>query len=384
VRRQLIVRLLATTLTCGAAVTPATPALAAPGPVLPAPSHVFQWQPESAPLGTVLSKSPATLPEALGGLATAQRVHYVTTDVRGNPATATGLVLTPKERRKNKTVAWAHGTTGLADTCAPSTNQDVFWPEARVAVASLLRRGWTVAATDYAGIGTPEPHPYLIGDSEGRAIIDSVRAARFLDDDLSPQYVVDGHSQGAQGALFANQLAGGYDGELRLRGTVSIAPTSGVETLAALIPQTEGKGYLVMALFGLNAVEPAFKPADVLAAPGERKLDVLRTGCLYEILAAYATLTPQQLLVGGELPQRWVSKLVEYVEPGLKPQTAPVFVVQGADDLTVPAALTDVLVERLRSQGTNVRYDTLAGEDHDSSVIASADRVATWIAQRFE
>lgn len=383
-RRQLIVRLLATTLSCGAAVAPATPALAGPGPLLPAPSHVFQWRSDLAPLGTVVSRAPATLPLELRSLATAQRIRYVTTDVRGKVTTSTGLVLTPKERKRNKTVAWAHGTTGLADKCAPSTNQDVFWPEARTAVASLLRRGWTVAATDYPGIGTPEPHPYLIGGSEGRAIIDSVRAARNLDDDLSPQYVVDGHSQGAQGALFANQLAGSYDGELRLRGTVSIAPTSGVETLAAMIPQTEGKGYLVTALFGLNAVEPSFKPADVLAGPAERKLGVLETGCLYDILAAYATLTPQQLLVGGELPEHWVNKLVEYVEPGQRPQTAPVFIVQGADDETVPAALTDALVERLRSQGATVRYDTLPGEDHDSSVVASADRVANWIAQRFE
>ncbi|WP_240670025.1 alpha/beta fold hydrolase [Actinoplanes solisilvae] len=378
--RRLIVSLLATTLTCGSA----APALAAPSPVLPVPSHVFQWTDHGSP-GTVLSKAPAVLPPELRSLADAQRIKYVTTDVRGRSTTATGLVLTPKERRKNKTVAWAHGTTGLADKCAPSTNHDVFWPEARVAVASLLRRGWTVAATDYAGIGTPEPHPYLVGNSEGRAIIDSVRAARNLDDGLSPQYVVDGHSQGAQGALFANQLAGAYDGELRLRGTVSIAPTSGVETLAALIPQTEGKGYLVMALYGLNAVEPSFKPAEVLAAPAERKLGVLESGCLYDILGAYATLTPQQLLVGGELPDRWVKKLVEYVEPGLKRPTAPVFVVQGADDVTVPSTLTDALVERLRAyDGASVRYDELPGEDHDSSVIASADRVANWIAQRFE
>ena len=377
--RRLFVSLLATTLTCGSA----APASAAPGTVQPAPSHVFQWRPESAPPGTVLSKAPAELPAELRGLADAQRIRYVTTDVRGKATTATGLVLTPKERRKNKTVAWAHGTTGLADRCAPSTNEDVFWPEARTAVASLLRRGWTVAATDYAGIGTREPHPYLIGDSEARAIIDSVRAARRLDDDLSPQYVVDGHSQGAQGALFANQLAGAYDGELRLRGTVSIAPTSGVETLAAVIPQTEGKGYLVMALSGLHAVEPSFEPAEVLAAPAERKLGILETGCLYDILAAYAGLTPQQLLVGGELPPRWVTKLVEHVEPGQRPQTAPVLIVQGADDVTVPAALTEALVDRLRDQGATVRYDLLPGQDHDSAVIASADRVADWIAQRF-
>ena len=380
VRRQMIVRLLAATLVGGAAVAPA-PALASPAPVLPVAGHVFKWDP--ARPGTVVSKAPATLPEGLQSLGDAVRIVYVTTDVRGRTTTATGLVITPRERRKNRTVAWAHGTVGLADQCAPSTNQQAFYPEARTAVAELLRRGWTVAAPDYPGIGTDDPHPYLIGNSEGRSIIDSVRAARNLDDDLSVQYVVDGHSQGAQGALFANQLAGSYDGDLQLRGTVSIAPTSGVRTLAELIPQSEGKGYLVMALFGLNAVEPSFDPAEVLAAPAERRLGVLETGCLYEILGAYANLMPSQLLNNGTLPERWVDELYKYVEPAQTRPTAPVFIVQGADDATVPATLTDALVQRLRDQDVVVRYDTLPGQDHDTAVTASAERVADWITQRF-
>ena len=41
-------------------------------------------------------------------------------------------------------------------------------------VASYLTQGWTVTATDYPGLGTPGGHPYLVGDSEGRAVIDSV------------------------------------------------------------------------------------------------------------------------------------------------------------------------------------------------------------------
>ncbi|MCO8274222.1 lipase family protein [Actinoplanes sp. TRM 88003] len=375
VRRQMIVRLLAATMVVGTAVAPA-PALASTDG-----NHVFQWNPERP--GTVVSKAAATLPDELRRLGDAVRITYVTTDVRGRSITATGLVITPKERRKNKTVAWAHGTVGLADQCAPSTNQQAFYPEARTAVGELLRRGWTVAAPDYPGIGTSDPHPYLIGNSEGRSIIDSVRAARHLDDDLTPQYVVDGHSQGGQAALFANQLAGSYDRELQLRGTVSIAPTSGVRTLAELIPQSEGKGYLVMALFGLNAVEPSFKPADVLAAPAERRLGVLRTGCLYEILGAYANLMPSQLLNNGTLPERWVDELYKYVEPAQTRTTAPVFIVQGADDATVPAALTDALVQRLRDQNAVVRYDTLPGQDHDTAVTVSAERVANWIAQRF-
>lgn len=41
-----------------------------------------------------------------------------------------------------------------------------------------LAAGWGVVATDYAGLGTTGPQPYLIGQGEGRSVLDSIRAAR--------------------------------------------------------------------------------------------------------------------------------------------------------------------------------------------------------------
>ena len=48
-------------------------------------------------------------------------------------------------------------------------------------LADMLRQGYVVVATDYPGLGVPGMnHPYLIGVSEGRAVLNSVRAARDL------------------------------------------------------------------------------------------------------------------------------------------------------------------------------------------------------------
>ncbi|HEY0003043.1 MAG TPA: alpha/beta fold hydrolase [Actinoplanes sp.] len=332
--------------------------------------------------GAVLSSTSATLPAELVALATGRRVQYLTTDVRGTLNPATGLVLTPRTGPKHRVVVWAHGTTGLADRCAPADHPAVFWPEARAAVAELLRRGWTVTAPDYPGLGTALPHPYLIGLSEARSIIDSVKAARSLDPTLAAQYAIDGHSQGGQGALFANQIATAYDGDLVLRGTATIAPVSNVDLLAPLIPGTPGQGYLVMGLYGLSAVEPAYQPATVLAAPARARTAVLQTGCLAEILAAYAPLTATELLVGGVLPASWVAKLMQYDNPGQSPPTAPILIVQGTADEAVPADITrDVLVPQLRAWNTQpVRYLELPGETHDGAVFASTVTVANWIA----
>jgi pimeloyl-ACP methyl ester carboxylesterase len=334
--------------------------------------------------GTVLTTAAASLPAELAALATGKRIRYVTTDVYGIPIPTTGLILTPRSNKKNKVVVWGHGTTGLADRCTPSTNQNVFWPEARIAVAELLSRGWTVAAPDYPGLGTALPHPYLVGGSEGRSMIDSVKAARNLDAKLSTQYVLDGHSQGGQGSLFANQMAPAYDGNLVLRGSAAIAPVSNVDLLAPLIPGTPGQGYLVMGLYGLSAVDPLFNPQSVLAAPAKQKIPVLQSGCLDEILDAYAGLTAEQLLIDGALPAPVVTKLARYDNPGQTRPTAPILIVQGTDDDAVPYDITagPLLAELGDTQP--VQFVPLQGATHDTAVIQSAGTVADWITGRFQ
>lgn len=334
--------------------------------------------------GAVLSSAPASLPPELSPLATAKRISYVSTTVTGATVTVTGLVLTPKRNKANRTVVWGHGTTGLADLCAPSDHQEVFWPEARAAIAGLLKRGWTVTAPDYQGLGPAGPHPYLVGGSEGRAMIDSVKAARRLDAALSTQYVVDGHSQGGQGALFAGELAPAYDGALTLRGVAAIAPASNVDLLAPAIPGTPGQGYLVMALYGLAAVQPSFDPLTVLAAPARQRVGVLQSSCLYPILEAFAPLTAEQLLIGGALPQPVVDKLARYANPGQQASSAPILVVQGTADEAVPYDITaGPLLTQLRAYAQPVRFVALRDQTHDGAVFASVNLVADWIAARF-
>jgi pimeloyl-ACP methyl ester carboxylesterase len=334
--------------------------------------------------GTVQSSTTANLPPELTPLATGKRITYYTTSVSGSTITATGLIMTPKTRKVNKTVVWAHGTTGLADICTPSTNPNVFWPEARTAVAALLGKGFTVAAPDYPGLGTNQSHPYLIGGSEGRAIIDSVKAARNLDSSLSTQYAIDGHSQGGQGALFAGELAPSYDGNLTLKGVSAIAPVSNADLFAPLIPGTPGQGYLVMALYGLQTVDTTFSASSPLANPAKMRTPVLAAGCLEQILSAYQSLTASQLLVGGSLSSGLVNELVHFVNPAQQPSSAPILLIQGTDDEAVPYDITaEALLPELQAYSQPVQFVPVQGADHDGSVTATTSLVADWIAARF-
>jgi pimeloyl-ACP methyl ester carboxylesterase len=350
----------------------------------PAATAAPKSKSEILPAGTVLSAVKVSLPSGLDALATGVRTTYVTTDINGNKIPATGLVMTPKKKPAHKTVVWAHGTTGLSDNCAPSTNHDVFWPEAVQSVQEMLSRGWTVTAPDYPGLGTSQAHPYLVGESAARSVIDSVKAARKLDRSLKADYAVDGHSQGGQAALYVNQIAPSYDGDLKLAGTVAIAPVSNMDAIAPYIPGSPVQGYLPMVAAGIAAVDPTFDVSSVFTDEANKLSGVLETGCLFDILAAYGPLTAEQLVPGGVVPDALMERMPKFGNPGATTTTAPVMVVQGTDDEAVPFDITaGLLVPQLEQYSQPVDFVAVDGANHDGSVFQTTKQVGDWIADKF-
>jgi pimeloyl-ACP methyl ester carboxylesterase len=342
--------------------------------------------------GTIVSSEPMTLAANLDAVATGKRITHTSTDPHGNPIVVSGAVLTPRPhivsshpQNASRTVAWAHGTMGLADQCAPSRTDHLDLPgfdDYSATVASYLSRGWTVTATDYAGLGTPGPHPYIVGDSEGRAVTDSVRAARRLNPALSDKWVVSGHSQGGQAALFANELADTYGSGLHLRGTVALAPASNLDLITPALAGTPLQGYLVMAIYGLAAVDPTVHPEEILAQPALDRVGALETGCFTE-LEAFADLTAEELLVGGQLSDDLIARFAES-NPGRAPGSTPVLLVQGSDDDTVPADLTQYLHGQLCAFDQPVQLAEYPGAGHVGVLAASQDDVVDYIEARFD
>jgi pimeloyl-ACP methyl ester carboxylesterase len=133
-------------------------------------------------------------------------------------------------------VSWCHGTLGCANRVAPSRDQGNTGASPmnaypKTLLTEFLNRGWAVAMTDYEALGTGTDyeapgtipphklHPFLLGQSEARAALDIVLAARHLfGDELSERFALVGHSQGGQAALFAAAEAPG-----RVAGLVGVA-----------------------------------------------------------------------------------------------------------------------------------------------------------------
>lgn len=323
--------------------------------------------------------------------AAAYKVLYRSTGPRGEPVAVSGLIIAPQGPAPaggRRVVAWAHGTTGVARKCAPSLYpQSLSWIPG---LADMLARGYVVAATDYPGLGTAGVHPYLIGESEAHAVLDSVRAARNLEGTgAGEHFAVWGHSQGGHATLFSGMLARRYAPELRLAGVAAAAPATELgELFRADIGGPTGK---VLGAFALWSWSKLYKiPLDDVVLE--------RSMLVFERVAGFCNDTPRQVtrLIFAEQPleregflavdvtmiQPW-KRIMDENTPGTMPAGVPVFLAQGTADPLVRPAVTAEYMRILCGKGTPVRFVAVPGGDHDASAEYGAAPAVAWIADRF-
>lgn len=330
-------------------------------------------------------------------------VLYSSKSFPGNRKTVvSGTVMVPKGKAPNggwPVVSWAHGTVGLADQCAPSRrlgSTEYYGSESGDLIKGWLKAGYAVVATDYEGLGTPGIHPYLVGDSEGRGVLDIVLAARQLDGKVSKRVALAGHSQGGQAILFAANLATTSWGKgANYLGTVSYAPASNLNQQAPLISSFDNQpgqyGITALALQiarGAVASNSAIKPKNLLTDAGWKEYPKTETLCSSELASAVEKvgLKPGQLLKPGweNTPdgRRFNEALVK-MNPAVK-VGAPVLIPQGDADTTVLPAFTSTLVGQLRQLNPNqITYETFSGADHSGILLASRTEVDLFIRTLF-
>ncbi len=129
----------------------------------------------------------------------------------------------------------------MGDQCSISAGvADGSAPDLTIAKGAV-DQGLTVVLPDYQGLGTPGDHAYLVGQAEGRNVLDGIRAATHLDGSgATPdsKAVVWGHSQGGQAAAFTAELQPTYAPDVHLVGAVAGAPAS---DLTGAGPQARGQ-----------------------------------------------------------------------------------------------------------------------------------------------
>lgn len=352
-------------------------------------SPFYDWR-ETLPTdpGRMLRIEPLPAQPEFTAASVQQRILYTSADVRWNAGIlpVSGTLYLPKGTTPPggwPIVAWAHGTLGVADACAPS------WTLHRPRDATYLNRwlaqGFAVVATDYQGLGGPGPHPYLFWEAEGRSVLDSVRAAlAAYPAQLANNIIITGQSQGSGSAIGASRIAASYAPDLRLRATIATGVVSSFPNGPVPLPDMAANPagptrFTVLRLVG-GSLRDAAPSADLLMSDkGRHLLAMARETCVDEMRGH----EQQQGLNMGNAFSVPLEQLTRLLRPttDMSPVRLPmpVFLGTGLADRTIPPLRQYAAAAALCQAGSSVQWKTYAGTTHNGIVNAAFEDEVTFV-----
>ncbi|MFO1414938.1 MAG: alpha/beta fold hydrolase [Burkholderiales bacterium] len=362
--------------------------------------------------------------------AQAWRIAYVSSDVGERKTLATALVVAPvgvPPAGGRPVVAWAHGTTGTAQSCGPSQLLDPAndlneyflvggdsWTDYGLPnLAAFVKEGYVVVGTDYQGLGGGGRHQYAVAATQARDVINAVRAVDSVRAfGAGRKAVVYGWSQGGGATLAAAGLpdyvarTGTAADGVQFIGFVAMAPqdvavaalgktldgpTSEAmmsEMLASFGDSVFNFAHFAMGMWGTQAAYPDLRLTDFFTDEGAATLDkVFRNKCMHAgadtIAFVYGSGYKSLLLPQPKNAQAWARALVEGSVAPVKP-VAPVMIYYGTKDTTVPPAMGQAYQAQMCKLGGNVGRVQLPGEQsHFTTPGAALPLYAPWIRDRF-
>lgn len=317
------------------------------------------------------------------------RILYRSTNYDGQPVAVTGALMFPEAKADHPrpVVAWAHPTTGVVSACAPTLLPNL--SQVVMGIDEITDKGWVIAATDYIGLGTKDPHPYLIGIAEANAVIDIVRAARQLSDiQASKQFAVWGHSQGGHAAIYTGLHAKTYAPDLDLVGVAAAAPASKLAELFKADEDTaSGRSLSAMTVLAWSRLF-GWPLAELVESGAMRPFERLASDCIEDLPQFLQEdddekVLPRSFLKVDPLTDPKFKPIIAENTPGPLPSGTPVFIAQGEADTTVRPEITKQFVRELCKAGAHVRFRLMPGVSHVTVALDSAYDAVEWMADRF-
>jgi hypothetical protein len=273
-------------------------------------------------------------------------------------------------------------TLGIGDQCAASR---AYNNGNDGGINALLKQGWAVAISDYEGLGTPGLHTYMVGQSQGRAVLDSVRAAtRLPGSGLSAQAPIGiaGYSQGGASAGWAGELAPAYAPELQIKGIVAGGTPADLIRVSQKIDGGFWSGLALMAAPGFDAAYPELDLDSYLNATGKAQLASGTEKCVAGILTSYAFKRQADYTTTSPLATpAWQARLNENKLGSRKP-AAPVLMYHSSDDEVIPLDQAQAAKADWCARGATVQIQTGTG-GHVGGVTAVVAPTASYLADRF-
>lgn len=369
--------------------------------VAPAPSSAndgsFYDIPANLPRsnGAIIKSEPSKLVNyGLPALAKSQRIMYRSTDRQGDPMAVTGQVLTPRHPwiglGERPIVAYAIGTHGLGDQCAPSRTFPKGDDVEGLLVRALLVRGYGVVVTDYEGLGTAEPHTYMVRKSQAHAVLDSIRAAQRLPEAELPDagpVAIAGYSQGGGASAAAAELAHTYAPELNVRGAYAGAVPADLAAVGRYLDGAQHAGFAMYAARSL-ALEYDVNVRKFLNKRGRAVLRDVAKQCNAESIEKYAGTKTKTLTKSGEslaqlLDRQPFRRIVNQQRIGNRIPQLPMLITHSPTDDVIPYKVGKRLAAGYCKKGVHVRFKTLPETDHGTGGATGFPDAVAFLEERF-
>jgi acetyl esterase/lipase len=286
-------------------------------------------------------------------------------------------------------IAWTHGLIGISKRCAPSLGNTNF--TLIPSLDDVVRRGYTIVAPDYPGLGSDMVHPVLVGTSEGKSTLDAIRAARGIAEaDAGSRFAVWGESQGGHAALWTGQLWSSYAPDLQLVGIAAIVPPTDlhrnfkegsdarVRALLTAYTATSWSRYYgaPMSTLGPRSVQNVMtRLADNNCVNFDAKP---KLGTIIGIVIAQRAI--RDLDLGTKQP--W-GRLMRENSPSAAAIKVPALIATGTGDTIVAPAVVRDFARTACAAGKTVRFVSVPGGEHGTVARTEAQMTLGWIDARF-
>jgi pimeloyl-ACP methyl ester carboxylesterase len=339
------------------------------------------------------------------------RIAYRTQRGEYGPGVGTATVYLPSPRPQTPSpvMMLAHGSSGLADICAPSKDTD------NISEMALPFAGndMIVVAPDYAGLGNEGTQGYRDNRDTTYSALDAVRAIYQLitPEQLTGDYYAMGHSQGGGVVLYSQALSATYLPEVPFRGGVAVAlgwtssdtPSTQLYTAPHLVPVAVSGGApaALSSLFlyadAVNHVDP--EAPGIFLHPDYRDeiVSYVESACVLGLASYFKGLsgvTFEDILdpafLAGSLSclaeepdctepylghiQRTKS---QYLKPD--PDGAPVLILVGMKDMLATPAKAACSLQVMANEGFEPQVCVDMTASHMGIVAAQLPFAATWV-----
>jgi pimeloyl-ACP methyl ester carboxylesterase len=377
-------------------------------------------------LGQVIKKE--QISTAVPG-AQAWRIAYISSDVGDRKTITTALVVAPTAKAPTEgrpVMAWAHGTTGTAQNCGPSQQNNPAvslneyflldgnsWTDYGLpSLEAFIKEGYVVVGTDYQGQGGGGKHQYAVAITQAKDTINSIRAVGSMQETgAGKKAIIYGWSQGGGTSIAAASMPDyiskkgtAFDG-IEPLGFVALAPYDVAVTMpGAKLDQAISEkmiselttsfsdnvfnfAHFSMTLWGTQAAFPNLKLTDLLTDEGAKVIDKIYTNKCIHVAAdtlsyAYGSGYKGLLKPRAQNTLAWAQAFLKGSVNPVKP-VAPVIIYWGTKDTVVPPVMGEHYQKQMCKLGGNISRVQLPGEQtHFSTPGTAAPLYLPWVKDR--